>query len=261
VNLLTVGSRNRLQNIRQVANLREDGTILSLAQLIFGAAAGYLLGQAALEGMKRVVGWLQRNEPRERAHELFPWRGSDLIRGFIKYAGLIGAVAALITFGVWSVGDYLAAKSERRTASANSLESSETASPSVQPQSAQPRAQAIPPSAADSAVEGPVSNLDPYADADFKVQRRPQRSGGRPTLRDTLVQRSEARARADLLSQTRELAGRSQYDCETAARASKYLTAGLDVWGFAAWQVKYFSKDDYKGATLPECKDIKNLIS
>jgi hypothetical protein len=233
---------------------------LSLAQLIFGAAAGYLLGQGALESMKRLVGWLQRNEARERAHELFPWRGSDLVGGFIKYAGIIGAAAALITFGVWSVGDYLAAKSARRTVSANSLETSEAASLSVAPRSVERRTQVITPPKADSPMEVPVSDLDPYADSDFKVQRRPQRSGSRPTLRDTLIQRSEARARADLLNQTREVARRSQYDCEAAARANKYLTAGLDVWGFAAWQVKYFSKDGYRGATLPECKDIKTLV-
>jgi hypothetical protein len=53
---------------------------------------------------------------------------------------------------------------------------------------------------------------------------------------------------------------RSQYDCEAVDRARKYLKSGLDVWGFAIWQVKYFSVDSYKGATLPQCKDIENIV-
>jgi hypothetical protein len=53
---------------------------------------------------------------------------------------------------------------------------------------------------------------------------------------------------------------RSQYDCEAADHANKYLKAGLDVWGFAAWQLKHFPVDSYSGATLAQCKDIKNVI-
>ena len=45
-----------------------------------------------------------------------------------------------------------------------------------------------------------------------------------------------------------------------ADRASKYLKADLDVWGFAAWQIRHFPMDGYKGATLPECKDIKDVV-
>jgi hypothetical protein len=53
---------------------------------------------------------------------------------------------------------------------------------------------------------------------------------------------------------------RSQYDCEAAVHAERYLRAGLDVWGFAAWQAKYFPVESYKGATLPECGDIKDVV-
>jgi hypothetical protein len=74
------------------------------------------------------------------------------------------------------------------------------------------------------------------------------------------VQRSESKARADLLSETQQHLHRSQYDCEAAARASKYVKDGLDVWGFASWQVKYFPVDGYKGATLTQCQDIKNVV-
>jgi hypothetical protein len=55
-------------------------------------------------------------------------------------------------------------------------------------------------------------------------------------------------------------ASRSQYDCEAAERAGRYLKAGLDVWGFAAWQLKYFPVEGYKGATLAGCKNIPNVV-
>jgi len=55
-------------------------------------------------------------------------------------------------------------------------------------------------------------------------------------------------------------ASRSQYDCEAADRAGRYLKAGLDVWGFGAWQLKYFPTEGYKGATLIACKDIPNVV-
>jgi hypothetical protein len=40
----------------------------------------------------------------------------------------------------------------------------------------------------------------------------------------------------------------------------KYVKTGLDVWGFARWQLKYFPMGSYKGATLPQCKDIKKIV-
>jgi hypothetical protein len=113
------------------------------------------------------------------------------------------------------------------------------------------------PPVANSATAVRVDNVAPYADPAFKVQRRPQHAA--TSLRETLVQRSEARARADLLKQTQEYVHRSQYDCVAAERAAKYLKAGLDVWGFATWQFKYFPREGYKGATLPQCQDIGNV--
>jgi hypothetical protein len=101
---------------------------------------------------------------------------------------------------------------------------------------------------------------DPYADSEFRVRRPPHRAGTPLSLKETLVQRSEARARTDLLKEIRQHVKRSQYDCEAADHANKYLKAGLDVWGFAAWQLKHFPVDSYRGATLAQCKDIKNAI-
>jgi hypothetical protein len=106
----------------------------------------------------------------------------------------------------------------------------------------------------------PVDNVDPYTDSDFKVHRRPHRAGTPLSLKETLVQRSEAKARADLLREIQQHVHRSQYDCEAAERANKYLNAGLDVWGFATWQLKYFPMNSYKGATLPQCRDVESVV-
>jgi len=73
-------------------------------------------------------------------------------------------------------------------------------------------------------------------------------------------QRSEAKAANELLKDVRQHVQRSQYDCEAADRASRYLKAGLDVWGFDAWQAKYFPVSSYRGATLPACMDIKTVV-
>ena len=86
----------------------------------------------------------------------------------------------------------------------------------------------------------PADASDPYADSEFKVHRRPHRAGTPLSLKETLLQRSEAKARDDLLKQIQQHMDRSQYDCEAAERANKYLKADSDVWGFSSWQLKYF---------------------
>ena len=92
------------------------------------------------------------------------------------------------------------------------------------------------------------------------MQRPAHKAGTAPSLKETLLQRSEAKTRSQLLRQLQQHAQRSQYDCEAAERGQKYLKADLDVWGFAAWQVKYFPVEGYQGATLPQCRDIKNVL-
>jgi len=94
-------------------------------------------------------------------------------------------------------------------------------------------------------------NVDPYADSDFKVQRRSHRPGSALSLKETLLQRPKPKLAPKLLRETQQRLSRSQYDCEAADRAGKYLQAGLDVWGFAAWQIRHFPMTAYKGAMLP----------
>jgi len=221
---------------------------MSMTQLVIGTALGYFVAQGVLYSIKHLIGWLRRTDARKRILRLAPSLGSTFFAGFTKYATLVGAGAAVITLGVWAVGDYLAAQSARSAATADVLEPSTAVPVSDAHGSAHEVAGHAP-----AAV--PVDNVDPYTDSDFKVQRRSGHS-----LKETLLQRSEGKARADLLRETQQHLYRSQYDCEAADRASKYLKAGLDVWGFAMWQTRYFPADSYKGATLPQCKDIKNVV-
>ena len=233
---------------------------MGMIQLIIGTALGFIVAQSGLYGIRRSLRWLQREDVRTRLRALTPSPGHAIIAGFIRYAAPIGASAALITLGVWAVGDYLAAKAVRSVALASDLEPASAAGV--------PRPQGLPEEGAATRVAADIEpatavqpeNFDPYADPDYKVRRGPHRAGNAPSLKETLLQRSEAKARAELLREMHQHVSRSQYDCEAAERAARYLKAGLDVWGFGAWQLKYFPTMGYKGATLAQCKDIPNVL-
>jgi len=104
-----------------------------------------------------------------------------------------------------------------------------------------------------------LTSVDPYADSDFKVQRRPHRPGTALSLR-RLSCSGRSQSLRGIAQGDSTAPVRSQYDCEAADRAGKYLKAGLDVWGFGAWQMRHFPMDGYKGATLPQCKDVKDIV-
>ncbi len=230
---------------------------MSMTQLIIGTALGFIVAQSGLYGIRHSCGWLQREAVRTRLRALTPSAGHAIVAGFIRYAAPIGAAAALITLGVWAVGDYLAAKAARSAALASSLDSATAAA--TQPQGSAEEGGSTSATNAQPAAVQP-ENADPYADPDYKVHRRSRPSGSAVTLKETLLQRSEAKARAELLQEMQQHASRSQYDCEAAEHAARYLKAGLDVWGFAAWHLKYFPTEGYKGATLAACKDIPNVL-
>jgi hypothetical protein len=229
---------------------------MSMTQLIVSAALGFVIAQSALHGIRYSLGWLQREEVRTRIRAMTPSPGHAFVAGFIRYAAPIGASAAVITLGVWAVGDYLAAKAARNAALASTVE---PATPSgVSPaQGAPDEAAAAAASNNEPATAVQPESADPYSDPDYKVHRRARHA---LSLKETLLQRSEAKARAELLREMHQHASRSQYDCEAADRAGRYLKAGLDVWGFTAWQLKYFPMEAYKGATLVACKDIPNVV-
>ena len=241
-------------------NARLRYPIMSMAQLVIGAALGFIIAEGVLYGIRYAIVWLRRDETRRRLRTLTVSRESAFIAGFTRYGALVGASAAIITLGAWAVGDYLAAKSARTAAMANAFDPATPAPAPALQHTPDDAAGADPAADADSPQAGPAAGVDPYADPDFKVQHAAHRAGTPVSLKETLLERSEAKARAELLRETKQHLRRSQYDCEAADRAARYLKAGLDVWGFAAWQFKYFPADGYKGATLAECKDIKDVL-
>jgi hypothetical protein len=233
---------------------------MSMTQLVIGTAFGFLVAQALLYGLGRLIGWLRGGDLLARARAVRATPAPTVLGALIRYAAPVGISAALITLGVWAVSDYLAAKSARNV-EANLFDSSAAAP--VAEQGAPPvRTVALTPPPQPEVVAEPARTApDPYTDPEFKVQRKPRRAGGALSLKETLVQQSEARARNELLSELQQHMRRSQYDCEAAERADKYLKAGLDVWGFATWQVKYFPVNNYQGASLKQCRDIKNIVA
>jgi hypothetical protein len=230
---------------------------MSMTQLIIGACLGFMIAQGVLHGIRQLLGWLQHDRVRTRVRDLVP--APALIAAFVRYAGPVGASAALITLGVWGVSDYLAAKSARAAAMANLFDPAVAEAP-TDPHNAVD--ETAPPAAvpAVDTASAAANAVDPYRDPDFKVQRPSHKAGAAPSLKETLLQRSEAKTRNELLRHLQQHAQRSQYDCEAADRGQKYLKADLDVWGFAAWQAKYFPAEGYQGATLPQCRDIKNVL-
>jgi hypothetical protein len=232
---------------------------MSMTQLIVSAALGFVIAQSALHGIRSSFAWLQREEVRTRIRAMTPSPGHAFVAGFIRYAAPIGASAAVITLGVWAVGDYLAAKAARNAALASTVEPA-TASGVSPAQGAPDEGAAAAASNNEPATAVQPESVDPYADPDYKVHRRARHPGSALSLKETLLQRSEAKARAELLREMHQHASRSQYDCEAADRAGRYLKAGLDVWGFTAWQLKYFPMEAYKGATLVACKGIPNVV-
>jgi hypothetical protein len=233
---------------------------MSMSELIFGTALGFVVAQVLIFGSRRGVAWFAQGNVITRARQLGSTVGPRLLAGFIRYAAPVCVSAGLLTLGVWAVSDYLAARSARNSALAStftpaSMSMAEPPAPAVQTNS---HAAAAQPTASSPPVP---EKVDPYADPDFKVQRHHHRAGSPVSLKDTLVMREESKARTDLLHEIQEHAQRSQYDCEAADHAAHYLKAGLDVWGFGAWQGKYFPTETYKGATLAQCKEIKSVLA
>src|SRR5579863_5305177 len=96
--------------------------VMSMSQLVIGSALGFVIAQTVLYAVKQGAGWLQRGELRRRRGQLTPARWSSLVGGCIRYAGPLAAGAAVITLGVWALGDYLAARSARGAALASTFD-------------------------------------------------------------------------------------------------------------------------------------------
>ena len=232
---------------------------MSMTQLIIGAAFGFLVAQGLLYSLNRLVIWLQRGNLLARARAVRTAPAPTVVGALIRYAAPVGIGAALITLGVWAVNDYLAAKSVRNAETRLFDSASGPASENAPSQRGSAALAHTPPGAV--ADEAASLARDPYADPAFRVQRKAHRARAAASLKEALVQQSETRARNELLSGLQQHVQRSQYDCEAADRADRYLKAGLDVWGFAQWQAKYFPVNTYRGATLEQCRSIKRVVA
>jgi hypothetical protein len=233
---------------------------MSMIRLIISTALGFFVAQVLLYCLRQLRARVRSDRVRVSLRSLAPLPAPALISGFVRYAPPVAVSAALITLGAWAIKDHLAAKRAGSVPVADVLDPTGAAPLADARVVADDVAALNQPSRTSPPATPAATAPDPYADPDFKVPVRSHRAGGAVSLKEALLQRSESKARADLLRDTREQRNRSQYDCEAAVRAEKYLKAGLDVWGFAAWQLKYFPADGYKGATLPECRAIKNVV-
>jgi hypothetical protein len=232
---------------------------MSMTQIVIGAALGYIVAHALLVGVRNSMALLRHDVLQTRLRALASMPGHTVAAGLIKYGAVVGASAALIALGAWAISDYYAARSASNAVAASVTDAATPAAASSAPRAAAEEvALQTPPRPTLAAA--PAEAVDPYADPAFKVEQPAHRPGDSPSLTEKLVRRSEARARTELLAETHAHAQRSQYDCEAAERAEKYLKAGLDVWGFATWQEKYFPVASYRGATLPACQDITNIV-
>src|SRR5215469_7141658 len=139
--------------------------VMSMTHLIISAALGFVIAQSALYGLRYSVAWLQREDVRTRIRAMTPSPGHAFFAGFIRYAAPIGASAALITLGVWAVGDYLSAKSARTAALASAVDSA-TASgvPAPQGSAEEGGAAAAATSNSEPATAMQPDTVDPYAD-------------------------------------------------------------------------------------------------
>ncbi len=222
---------------------------MSLSQLVLGAALGFMIAQGILYGIRQGLAWLERTDGRVP--------GQALLSAVVRYAGPVAASAALVTFGVWALSDYFAARSARAAEAATALEAPLADAPAADSHSEELTAASAP--AASDVAPGAVEP-DPYADPDYRVRRHARKAGAPLNLKDALLQKAEMKARTELLVDTQQHRRRSQYDCEAADHADKYLKADLDVWGFNSWQEKYFPVKAFRGATLPECRDIQDVV-
>jgi hypothetical protein len=220
---------------------------MNMTQLVLGCALGFIVAQGLLFGLRRLLGGKARAAAAEADDKSLPL---SYVRAFIRYAAPVFASAAFVLLGAWTLQDYLSAKSAHAVV-ADAAESAPV------PADSQTSAAATSAAAADVDPDATAATApDPYADANFRVAHHARSA----SLKDQLVQRAELKARWELLAQLRQHQRRSQYDCEVADHADKYLKAGLDVWGFTTWQAKYFPVENYQGASLPQCQEIQSAV-
>ncbi len=223
---------------------------MSMTQLVLGCALGFLVAQGLIHGLRRLLGGKAPAAAARGDGKSIP---SSYLRAFIRYAAPVGASAAFVLLGAWTIQDYLSAKTAHAPVA-------EAVDPVAVAAAASGSAVEIPAAAGLAETEDSGAGraeANPYADGEFRVKHH---AHGTASLTDRLVQREELKARAELLARLKLHAQRSQYECEAAEHADKYLKAGLDVWGFTTWQAKHFPVDSYQGASLAQCQEIQSAV-
>src|SRR5690242_11160796 len=175
---------------------------MSMTQIVIGAALGCIAAQGGLYGIRHLVGWVQRDDIGARLRSITPAPGPALVAAFIKYAGPVGMGVALITLGVWAVSDYVTARSARVAALSGASDiTAPAAAPAAldAPAHGSEVAQANLGAKDEAATAVADAQANPFVDPEFKVHRKAHRAGTALTLKETLLARSEAKARADLL--------------------------------------------------------------
>ena len=228
---------------------------MTMTQLILGCALGFMVAQGIVYGLKRIFARKKTVVPVRpgAAQAVRP----SYLRTFIRYAAPVSACAAFLMLAAWTIGDYMAGRANHTVNVEPADTPAEAAVADAQAATGTVAAPDPAPAEVADTAPRPAPTIDPYADADFKVKHHAR---GALSLKEKLVQHAEQKADSELLRDTQAHAQRSQYDCETADHAQRYLKAGLDVWGFTTWQAKYFPVGSYQGATLAVCREIKDLL-
>src|SRR5262249_39550565 len=160
-------------------------SVMSMIQLVIGAALGFIVAQGPLVGIRHLAGWVQQGDMRERIRALTPESGQAFIDWFNKHAAQLGACAVLITIGIWAVSDFMKSKSADAAATASAVDLQAAAPESPVQLSTREEAKPAPVSAAKPLTVAKTDAPDPYADPNFKVRRHAHRAGSALSLKET----------------------------------------------------------------------------
>ena len=103
---------------------------MSMLQLVIASALGFAVAQAGMYGLRSVTGWMLRGDAVARKEgPAKAESGHHFIGNFVRYAAPVGASVAVITLGVWAVGDYLSAKAAHNALMASTTDPAADAAP------------------------------------------------------------------------------------------------------------------------------------
>src|SRR5690242_18824340 len=147
--------------------MRRVVLLMSMTQVVIGAALGCLAAQGGLYGFRQLAGWMQRDGLGARLRALAPSPDSSLVAAFVKYAGPVGMGVALVTLGVWAVSDYVAARSVRSATLAGVADSAPPVPAAAAPDQGSNEAAPVHTAEQVDAAAPAADRTSPYADPDY----------------------------------------------------------------------------------------------